>query len=212
LLKFPVDVVGAGRTDAGVHATKYFAHFDAEYELNTEEIAYKANAILPNDIVIYDIFKTETNLHARFDAISRSYEYHIYLGRNPFKIATSWQLINKKFNVDAMNKAANLLCEYNNFKSFSRSNTDVKTFNCEITKAEWILDTSNLIFYITANRFLRNMVRAIVGTLLEVGQGKINLNEFKNIIESKNRSNAGPSVPAKGLFLTNITYPIKLNK
>ncbi len=207
LLKSTIDIVGAGRTDAGVHAIEFYAHFDVNNEINTEEIIYKANAILPDDIVIYSIFKTDDNLHARFDAISRSYEYYIYLGRNPFKNETAWQLIKKKFNIDMMNEAAKLMFDYKNFKCFSRSNTDVKTYNCKILNAEWNLDGDNLIFRITADRFLRNMVRAVVGTLLDVGEGKISLDDFKNIIESKNRSNAGPSVPAKGLFLTKITYP-----
>jgi tRNA pseudouridine38-40 synthase len=207
LLKSTINVVGAGRTDAGVHAIEFYAHFDVVNEIKTEDLVYKANAILPDDIVIYSIIETDNNLHARFDATSRSYEYHIYLGRNPFKIDTTWQLVHKKLDIVAMNEVAKLLLNYENFKSFSRSNTDVRTYNCNITKAEWLLDETNLIFYITADRFLRNMVRAVVGTLLDVGQGKTSLNDFKNIIESKNRSNAGPSVPAKGLFLTKITYP-----
>jgi tRNA pseudouridine38-40 synthase len=207
LLKCPINVVGAGRTDAGVHATKYYAHFDVDEKIKANELIYKVNSILPNDIVIYAIFKTNVDLHARFDATSRNYEYHIYLGRNPFNIDVTWQIIHKKLNVEAMNEAAKLLLNYTNFKSFSRSNTDVKTYNCKIERAEWQLNNTNLIFYITADRFLRNMVRAVVGTLLDVGTGRTSLNEFKKIIESKNRSNAGPSVPAKGLFLTKITYP-----
>jgi tRNA pseudouridine38-40 synthase len=207
LLKSTIEVVGAGRTDAGVHATEYYAHFDFTKEINADELVYKVNAILPNDIVVYAIFNTKEDLHARFDATSRSYEYHIYLGRNPFKIETTWQIIHKKIDVDAMNEAAKLLLNYTNFKSFSRSNTDVKTYNCKIERAEWQQNDTDLIFYITADRFLRNMVRAVVGTLLDVGTGRTSLKEFQKIIESKNRSNAGPSVPAKGLFLTKITYP-----
>lgn len=207
LLKSTIDVVGAGRTDAGVHATEYYAHFDVTEEIKTEELIYKVNAILPNDIVVYNIFKISDDLHARFDATSRSYEYRIYLGRNPFEIDTTWQIIHKKLDIEAMNEAAKLLFNYENFKCFSRSNTDVRTYNCKIKKAEWKLNETNLIFYITADRFLRNMVRAVVGTLINVGTGKTTLDDFKKIIESKDRSNAGPSVPAKGLFLTEITYP-----
>jgi len=207
LLKSKIDIVGAGRTDAGVHATEYYAHFDVDKEIKTEELVYKANSMLPNDIVIYTVFKTNDELHARFDATSRSYEYHIYLGRNPFKIDTTWQIISKKLDIEAMNVAAKLLLNYENFKSFSRSNTDVRTYNCKIKNAIWKLNETNLIFYITADRFLRNMVRAVVGTLINIGTGKTTIDEFKKIIESKNRSNAGPSVPAKGLFLTKITYP-----
>jgi len=207
ILKSKIDIVGAGRTDAGVHASEFYAHFDVNIKIKKDEVVYKTNAILPNDIVIYSIFKTNSNLHARFDATSRSYEYHIFLGRNPFKIDTSWQLINKNFDINAMNEASKLLFSYENFKCFSRSNTDVRTYNCKIFNAEWILKGSELIYYISADRFLRNMVRAVVGTLLEIGKGKLSLEDFKSIIESKNRSNAGPSVPAKGLFLTKISYP-----
>jgi len=207
LLKTTIDVVGAGRTDAGVHASEFYAHFDIDFKMDVTEMIYKANSILPNDIVIYTIFKVEDNAHARFDASSRSYEYHILFGRNPFLLDTTWQLLHKKLDVNAMNEAAKVLFSYENFKSFSRSNTDVRTYNCKITKAEWILNDANLTFYITADRFLRNMALAVVGTLIDVGLEKISLQQFKEIIESKNRSNAGPSVPAKGLFLTKIIYP-----
>ena len=207
LLKENVAVVGAGRTDAGVHASQMYAHFDIENEFNTVEIIYKINALLPNDIVIYNIIKTTKEAHARFDALSRSYEYRIFLGRNPFEIDTTWQLNNKKLNVDKMNEAAEILLTYTNFKCFSRSNTDVKTYNCNISNAEWILTDKLLVFNITADRFLRNMVRAIVGTLLDIGCEKTSIATFKNIIESKNRCNAGASAPPQGLFLMQIKYP-----
>lgn len=207
VLRTSIIIFGAGRTDTGVHASQMFAHFDIENELNTAEIIYKINALLPDDIVIYNIIKTTNNAHARFDALSRSYEYRIILGRNPFEIDTTWQLINKKLNVDKMNEAAEILLTYTNFKCFSRSNTDVKTYNCDISKAEWILNDKLLVFHITADRFLRNMVRAIVGTLLDIGNEKISLEQFKSIIESKNRCNAGASAPPQGLFLTEIKYP-----
>jgi tRNA pseudouridine38-40 synthase len=144
--------------------------------------------------------------HARFDAISRSYEYKIWLGRNPFLLDFSWQIHSQKPNVKLMNEAAKLLLVYTNFQTFSKVKTEVYTFNCKVTEAYWQQKENELTFYITANRFLRNMVRAIVGTLLDVGLEKISINDFKNIIESKNRGNAGLSVPAKGLFLTNIKY------
>lgn len=207
VLRTSIIIFGAGRTDTGVHASQMFAHFDIENELNTVEIIYKINALLPNDIVIYSIIKTNNNAHARFDALSRSYEYRIFLGRNPFEIDTAWQLINKKLNVDKMNEAAEILLTYTNFKCFSRSNTDVKTYNCDISQAEWILTDKLLVFHITADRFLRNMVRAIVGTLIDIGSEKISLEQFKSIIESKNRCNAGASAPPQGLFLTQIKYP-----
>ncbi len=165
------------------------------------------NAILPDDIVVYNIQNTTIDAHARFDAERRSYEYRIFLGRNPFQTEVTWQLINKKLNVSKMNEAAKYLLTYSNFKCFSRSNTDVKTYNCAVTKAEWIQTGKLLIFHITADRFLRNMVRAVVGTLIDVGEGKTTLEEFKQIIESENRCNAGPSAPSKGLFLTEVTYP-----
>jgi len=207
VLRTSIIIFGAGRTDTGVHASQMYAHFDIENEFNTVEIIYKINALLPNDIVIYNIIKTTKEAHARFDALSRSYEYRIFLGRNPFEIETTWQLNNKKLNVDKMNEAAEILLTYTNFKCFSRSNTDVKTYNCDISNAEWILTDKLLVFNITADRFLRNMVRAIVGTLLDIGCEKTSIATFKNIIESKNRCNAGASAPPQGLFLTQIKYP-----
>jgi len=207
VLRTSIIIFGAGRTDAGVHASQMFAHFDVEDEFSVDEVVYKVNAILPKDIVVYDLLKMKDDAHARFNAISRSYEYRIFLGNNPFEIDTTWQLINKKLNIELMNEAAEILLTYTDFKCFSRSNTDVNTYNCDITNAEWIKEESSLVFYITADRFLRNMVRAVVGTLLDVGTGKTSIAEFKKIVESKNRCNAGPSAPPQGLFLTEITYP-----
>ncbi|PQJ78911.1 tRNA pseudouridine(38-40) synthase TruA [Polaribacter porphyrae] len=200
-----IQVVGAGRTDTGVHAKQMFAHFDSTEPLE-KEIVFKLNSILPNDITVYKVFLVDNNKHARFDAISRSYEYKIWLGRNPFLLDFSWQIHSQKPNVKLMNDAAKLLLKYTDFESFSKVKTEVYTFNCDITEAIWIQKNDDLTFHISANRFLRNMVRAIVGTLLDVGLGKITINDFKEIIESKNRSNAGLSVPAKGLFLTKIKY------
>ncbi|NVJ88308.1 MAG: tRNA pseudouridine(38-40) synthase TruA [Flavobacteriaceae bacterium] len=205
ILQEEIQVVGAGRTDTGVHASQMFAHFDVEKQLD-KNLVFKLNAILPNDICIKDIFLVEDNKHARFDATYRTYEYRIWLGRNPFLLDFSWQIHSQKPNVSLMNSAAKLLLEYEDFESFSKVKTDVYTFNCVVTKAYWTQENEALTFHITANRFLRNMVRAIVGTLLDVGLGKISVEDFKKIIESKNRSNAGLSVPAKGLFLTEIKY------
>ena len=202
-----IDVLGAGRTDSGVHASQIYAHVDLEGNFNSEQIIYKLNSLLPSDIVVYAILKVKEDAHARFDAISRSYEYRIFRGRNPFLVETTWQYTNKKLNVALMNEAAEILLTYTNFQCFSRSNTDVKTYNCAITRARWVEEGNDLIFYITADRFLRNMVRAVVGTLIEIGKGKVSLNDFKKIIDSKNRSNAGPSVPPQGLFLTEVLYP-----
>lgn len=205
VLQEEVGVVGAGRTDTGVHASQMFAHFDTEKELDSN-YAYKFNSLLPNDIVIHDLFKVTDEKHARFDAVSRSYEYRIWLGRNVFLLDTSFQIHHQKLDVSLMNEACKSLLKYKDFEAFSKVQTEVYTFLCEITRAEWKQEGNALTFYITANRFLRNMVRAVVGTLLEVGLQKITIAEFEKIIESKNRSNAGTSAPAKGLFLTEVRY------
>lgn len=205
VLQEEIQVVGAGRTDTGVHASQMFAHFDTTKELK-EEILFRLNSILPNDISVAQVFLVDDDKHVRFDAISRSYEYKIWLGRNPFLLDFSWQIHSQKPNIVLMNDAAKLLLEYEDFQCFSKVKTDVYTFNCNITEAFWEQKENELTFYISANRFLRNMVRAIVGTLKDVGLGKISKEDFRKIIESKNRSNAGLSVPAKGLFLTNIKY------
>ena len=201
-----IQLVGAGRTDAGVHAIQMFAHFDTEKKLTDNDV-HKFNSILPNDIVIKSLKMVLDTSHARFDAISRSYEYRILLVRDPFYLETTWQLYQKKLQIDVMNKAAEILFEFEDFESFSKVKTDVKTFNCTITKATWVLQGDHLTFHITANRFLRNMVRAIVGTLIEIGLNKKKVEELHQIISFKKRSAAGYSVPAQGLFLTKIEYP-----
>ncbi len=205
LLQKEINIVGAGRTDAGVHATQMYAHFDTETVLS-DNFTYKLNAILPDDIVIHRTIVVASDAHARFDAVSRSYAYRIYLGRNPFLLDTTWQLYYKNLDVSAMNEVAKILLDYEDFECFSKVKTDVNTFNCTITHVAWVLKDKELTFHITANRFLRNMVRAIVGTLLDVGLGKISAADFKKIIESKDRSKAGASVPAKALFLTKVSY------
>lgn len=205
ILQEKILLVGAGRTDAGVHASQMFAHVDTVKKL-TDDYVHKLNAILPNDIVIKSIKEVSDETHARFDAVSRTYEYRILLGRDPFLLETTWQLHQKNLQIEKMNEAANLLFEYEDFESFSKVKTDVNTFNCTIMKAVWTLEDKHLIFHIKANRFLRNMVRAIVGTLIEVGLGKKTVEDFRKIIESKKRSEAGLSVPAKGLFLTEVCY------
>jgi len=206
LLKNPIEIVGAGRTDTGVHASEYFAHFETDQKIDEFEISHKLNALLPLTITIYKIFKVQNDLHARFSALNRSYSYQILLENNPFLLDTTWQLPQRNFDVLRMNEAAKILLKHTDFKAFSKSKTDVNNYFCTIKEAYWTLEKNQLTFHITANRFLRNMVRAIVGTLLDVGNGKITVPEFEQIILSKNRSEAGLSVPAKGLFLTKINY------
>lgn len=207
LLKQTVILFGAGRTDAGVHASQFFAHFDIEMTLNTDELTHKMNSFLPDSIVIYKIFPVKDTTHARFDAISRTYQYHIFLGRDPFLSETTWQIHQNLLNIGKMNEATKYLLEYTDFKCFSKSRTDVKTYDCNITEAHWQQNGQELIFTISANRFLRNMVRAIVGTLVNIGTGKSEVSYMKTLIESRDRRKAGFSAYAKGLFLTKIEYP-----
>jgi tRNA pseudouridine38-40 synthase len=209
LLQTKIEIVGAGRTDTGVHASQMFAHFDVEFEIDISTLAFKLNSFLPNDISIHDIFKVKDDAHARFDAISRTYHYKISTTKNVFTINFAYRL-QVPLDIKKMNDACNILLQYKDFQCFSKSNTDVKTYYCTIEKAEWIEEQNDLIFIISADRFLRNMVRAIVGTMINIGLGKIQVKDLISIIESKNRSEAGFSVPAHGLYLTQITYPESL--
>ncbi|WP_207428221.1 tRNA pseudouridine(38-40) synthase TruA [Pedobacter sp. SYSU D00535] len=210
LFRAKVETVGCGRTDTGVHASQFFAHFDLEAEdlLDQRFPQYlnSLNALLPFDIAVKRLFRVASNAHARFDATQRSYEYHIHHQKNPFKHNFSW-LMKDDLDTDAMNLAASLLFQYTDFSCFSKSHTQVFTNNCKITRAEWVVTNDGLIFHVSADRFLRNMVRAIVGTLVEIGRGKAAVESIHQIIESKDRSNAGTSVPACGLYLTKIEYP-----
>ena len=205
LLREPIALVGAGRTDTGVHARNYFAHFDYTPPL-PHNLVNKLNSFLPKEIAIKDIFSVSDSAHARFDATSRTYQYFISLEKNPFLYEQSYYLF-QSLDISLMNEACKILFEFNDFQCFSKSNTDVKTYICELKEAHWREEKGLLIFRITADRFLRNMVRAIVGTMIEVGNKKISLTEFRSIIESKNRSKAGFSVPGNALFLEEITYP-----
>ncbi len=206
MLRTKITVMGAGRTDAGVHASEMFAHFDIADEFDVESIVFKLNCYLPKDIAIKDIFQVNVNAHARFNAKSRTYNYRIANKKNPFSSDFAYHIY---FDLDIkkMNEACGILLQYKDFQCFSKSNTDVKTYHCEIKEANWKSEKDELIFTITADRFLRNMVRAIVGTMIEIGLGKIEANQLHQIIESKNRSEAGYSVPANGLYLTKIVYP-----
>jgi len=205
-LKEDVSLVGAGRTDTGVHAKVMVAHFDTQQSFEIEELIYRLNAYLDESIAILSIVEVKADAHARFDATSRSYEYWVVQQKNPF-LAQAAYYITHPLDINRMNEAAALMLEYKDFECFSKSNTDVHTYLCDVTRAEWVFEGERLVFHVSANRFLRNMVRAIVGTLLEVGKGKMSIDEFKAVLDSKDRRNAGPSVPAKGLYLTTIQYP-----
>jgi tRNA pseudouridine38-40 synthase len=205
LLRQPIETIGCGRTDTGVHAKEYFAHFDGPQPTEGIVNLRGLNALLPHDIAIKRIIPVHADAHARFDATLRSYEYHIHFEKNPFLNGYSW-LLRDRPNLELMNKAAAIIMEYIDFSCFSKSNTQVKTNNCKIAKAVWEQTENGIMFKISADRFLRNMVRAIVGTLLLVGKGEMQPEEIRDIIESKNRSNAGMSVPACGLYLTEVKY------
>lgn len=205
ILNSKIETVGAGRTDSGVHATEMFAHFDADLEINFENIIHKLNSYLPKDIAVLNIYQVHDDAHARFDAQKRTYEYHINTFKNPFSNELSWYY-HQNLNVDLMNEASKLLLNHKNFQAFSKVHTDVNTFDCKIFYANWTIDNNNIVFTISADRFLRNMVRAIVGTLIYVGLEKISVQQFNEVIISKNRNNAGFSVPAQGLYLTKIEY------
>lgn len=205
LLRTPIEIVGAGRTDAGVHAQQMFAHFDCEVVFEIPVIVHKLNSYLPKDIAIFNIHKVHDDAHARFDATKRTYEYHIHTFKNAFESDDSWYY-GLPLNVEKMNEACKILFEHTDFECFSKVNTDVNTFNCKIYEAHWQQNNDKLMFTISADRFLRNMVRAIVGTMINIGLEKISLTDFTQIIESKDRNKAGFSVPAHGLYLTKVEY------
>jgi tRNA pseudouridine38-40 synthase len=215
----PVSSLGCGRTDTGVHATQFYAHFDLQSAadeaasaqpetrpLNPVDSVTGINALLPYQIAVKRIFEVSETAHARFDATERAYHYHIHFHKDPFKLNRSW-LYKGELDMNAMNQAAKILLEYTDFSCFSKSNTQTFTNNCKITEAFFVEQEGALQFTIRADRFLRNMVRAIIGTLIRIGKNELDLLQFKQIIESKNRSNAGQSVPACGLYLVNVIYP-----
>lgn len=206
ILRETIQVVGAGRTDAGVHATQIFAHFDIERSLEELHITHKLNSILPKDIAVKELFRVKEDAHARFDAVKRSYDYRIVAKKDAF-LHEFTHYVRLPLSVEKMNEAAKILLDYTDFKCFSKSKTDVFTYNCKIEYAEWRAVGEELIFTISADRFLRNMVRAIVGTLLEIGLGKLDVADIHDIIKSKDRGKAGTSVPGHALYLTEVIYP-----
>ncbi len=211
LLKESIDIVGAGRTDAGVHAIQMFAHFETNVKFSFENLKFKLNSFLPKEVAINNIFEVTNDAHARFDAVNRTYIYRISTSKNVFEFNYSYYL-KSDLEIEKMNEASKILFEYENFKCFSKSNTDVKTYNCTIMKADWKIQNDEYVFTIKANRFLRNMVRAIVGTLINIGLGKMKPEALHDIIMSKDRTKAGASVPGYALYLSQIEYPMDIKK
>ena len=208
ILSSNISLTAAGRTDTGVHAKKMFAHFDYDKEFDYLKTIHQLNSFLPNDISVRNIFRVNDDDHARFSAISRTYRYVLISRKDPFMQKRAY-LLKNKLDIKKMNEACKYLLSNDDFKSFSKSKTDVKTYVCDIHEAYWTqVDDDTFIFKIKANRFLRNMVRAIVGTLIEVGQNIITIDQFNDVILSKNRTKAGYSVPAHGLYLTDVEYDI----
>lgn len=211
LLREDVEIVGAGRTDTGVHAAYYVAHFDTESEklLDKDHFLYHLNAVLPKDIAVSVIRHVKDNAHARFDASLREYKYYISQSKNPFQTDTAYHYP-QPLDMDRMNEVAKALKDYTDFESFCKLHADNKTTICHITESAWERKDDMLIYTVSADRFLRNMVRAIVGTLIDVGRGKIDMEQFRQIIEAKDRCSAGTSAPAHGLFLTDVHYSEEL--
>ncbi len=208
LLRHPTAIVGCGRTDTGVHASDFYAHFNATDEVDTRQLTFKLNSFLPDDIAIYEIFAVRDNAHARFDATARTYQYHVSDRRLPFKQGL-YSRIYYRPNLELMNQGADLLMEYEDFTSFAKLHTQVKTNICHLSLAQWEEHEDEWVFTIRSNRFLRNMVRSVTGTLLDVGRGKLSLDGLRQIIERKDRCAAGVSMPPQGLFLTRVDYPFE---
>jgi tRNA pseudouridine38-40 synthase len=201
----PVELTGSSRTDAGVHALQNFFHFDYEDEVNPRAI-YKMNAILPADLVVKNIYAMPQEAHSRFDALGREYKYFIYHDKNPFLHDRAFYFP-YTIDVEQLRIAAHVLKEYTDYTSFSKRNTQVKTFNCNISVSEWIEENGCLVYHVKGNRFLRGMVRALTATMLRVGRGKYSIDDFRKIIEARDCTKADFSVPPHGLFLVNVQYP-----
>jgi tRNA pseudouridine38-40 synthase len=206
LLREEIKIVGSGRTDTGVHCEQQFFHADIEKEFEVNNLILRLNSLLPKDIAIHSIRPIKATASARYDAVERTYQYRITRRKNPFHEGLAWHYF-KPADITTMNKAAALLLGEQDFESFSKVKTDVNHFVCTIIKASWRQDGDRLEFTITANRFLRGMVRAIVGTLLDVGSGKITVHDFQTILKSRDRKKAGANVPSNGLYLTKVKYP-----
>lgn len=205
LQKDKVSFTGSSRTDAGVHAQQNFFHFDYDGIIHPQFL-YKVNAILPEDIVVQGVKPVKDDAHCRFDAISREYKYFIYRKKNPFLQDRAF-FYPYKLDTEKLQQASVIVKEYNDFTSFSKRNTQVKTFRCEILESQWIQDNECLVYNVKGNRFLRGMVRALTATMLKVGRGKLSVDEFRTIIEAKDCTRASFAVPAHGLFLVSVNYP-----
>ena len=210
LLNSTIETTGCGRTDTGVHAAQFYAHFDFDEDIDPTELTYRLNAVCGHDITVFDVHPVHADAHARFDAVQRSYSYYIARQKPLYLRELTW-FYTPELNVEQMNESAELLLQYSDFSSFSKSGGQQITNICTISEARWIEHPRVLQFSITSNRFLRGMVRAVTGTLLQAGRGEMDKEQFKIIIEAKDRTMAGPSVPAQGLFLEEIIYPYLRN-
>lgn len=206
ILRQQIEVVGAGRTDTGVHARVMVAHFDIDQQIDEKQLAYRLNRVMPTDISINDVYKVDNEMHARFSAKERTYRYFVHTKRDPFCRLHSVEL-HYPIDFELMNKAAAMLLEATDFKAFCKSNHDAKTTLCDVRTAHWVkIDETHWYFEISADRFLRNMVRAVVGTLIEVGRGRMTIDKMRNVVYDGTRCDAGESMPAHGLFLWNVEY------
>ncbi|MEP5613226.1 MAG: tRNA pseudouridine(38-40) synthase TruA [Cyclobacteriaceae bacterium] len=206
ILKEKISIMGSGRTDTRVHATQQIAHFDTLAELTPADLVYKLNSFLPKDIAIRSIKAVGNDAHARFDAVKRTYHYHLHQGKNPFKQDVSYHF-KQDIDRDAILEGCEIIRNWENFECFSKVHTEVNNFNCQIFAIDWLQNEDSDLFVVTANRFLRGMVRAMVGTLLDLGTHKTNIEDLKGVLESNDRSRAGRAVPPQGLFLERIEYP-----
>lgn len=206
ILREPISSTGSGRTDTGVHASQQFIHFDCSKHLNPEQVIYRLNRILPDDISAYNLYLVPDEAHARYDAFARTYHYHVTLIKNPFKRYYAWYH-NKPLDVELMNEAAAILLNYEDFTTFSKVKGDTKHYRCNIYEATWQQKADVLVFTIRANRFLRGMVRLIVGALVDVGRGKLTIAQFEQIVASQDRSKASGAAPSEGLYLAKVEYP-----